>query len=230
MTARLLPLSAQPNAVYAVMTAEPLGPEGLIAPPAPELLRRFGTSARSLERLESRRHQLLLLRSSSVDDAAFAQRDLRIEALTLAEQHDGVVIDLGIPRVVEDRPGDVSLAHATQWYVVDYDRLDIGELRTVGLIPFGLPEIVVVGVGRTGHPMFSAVLAGLVHRIIAEWPANDPVGRATVTLRDIAYGLSAAGAADTPADRAIAVRIDYDPDRGELLVHLDGDPAVQIFA
>lgn len=228
MTTRPVPLSAEPHVMYAVMTAAPLEDEGLIAPPSPELLRRYGTSESSLERLRTRQHQLLLMRSSSIDDAAFAQRDVRIEALRLAETHDGVVIDLGIPRVVEGRPDDVSLAHATQWYVVDYDHLDVGELRTLGLTSFGLPEIVLGSVDRAGHAMFSAVLAGLVHRLIAEWPQNDPVGRATVTLRDIAYGLGDPDAAQTPNGRTIDVSIDYAS--GQLDVHLLADPAQALFA
>lgn len=228
MTARPVPLSAQPSAIYAVMTAEALGDEGLIPPPSPELLRHYGTSEVSLRRLRSRHHQLLLMRTSVVENAAFTQRDLRIEALRLAEAHDGVVIDLGIPRVVEGRPDEVSLAQATQWYVVDYDRLDAGEIRTIGLTSFGLPEIVLGGVDRDGHAMFSAVLAGLVHRLVAEWPANDPVGRATVTLRDIAYGLGDPAAAQTPNDRTIDVSIDYAA--GRLDVLLLGDPAEQLFA
>lgn len=228
MTARPVPLTAQPSAIYAVMTADALGDEGLIPPPSPELLQHYGTSEVSLRRLRSRHHQLLLMRTSSVENAAFTQRDLRIEALRLAEAHDGVVIDLGIPRVVEGRPDDVSLAHATQWYVVDYDRLDTGEIRTIGLTSFGLPEIVLSGVERAGHAMFSAVLAGLVHRLVAEWPANDPVGRATVTLRDIAYGLGDPAAAQTPNDRTIDVSIDYAD--GQLDVQVLDDPARHLFA
>lgn len=228
MTTRLLPLSGHPNVMYAVMTAAPLGPEGLIPPPSPELLRRYGTSETSLDRLRSRQHQLLLMRTSTIDDAAFTVRDVRVEALRLAAEHDGVVIDLGIPRVVEGRPDDVSLAHATQWYVVDYDGLDVGELRTIGLTSFGLPEVVLADVEREGHAMFGAVLAGLAHRLIAEWPENDPVGRATVTLRDIAYGLGDPEAAQTPNDRTIDVSIDYTD--GQLVVRLLSDPAQALFA
>ncbi len=228
MTARPVPLSARPSAIYAVMTAEALDDEGLIPPPSPELMRHYGTFETSLLRLQSRQHQKLLMRTSDVESAAFTQRDLRIEALRLAEAHDGVVIDLGIPRVVEGRSDDVSLAHATQWYVVDYERIESEELRTIGLTSFGLPEISLRGVDRNGHAMFSAVLAGLVHRLVAEWPANDPVGRATVTLRDIAYGLGDSAAAHTPNDRTIGVSIDYADEL--LIVEMLGDPAHELFA
>ncbi len=216
--------------MYAVMTPEPLGSDDLVPVPSPELLRHYGSSEWAMRRLRSRQHQTLLLRASDVDTAAFAQRDVRTEALALAEQHDGVVIDLGIPRVLEGTSDEVSLAHATQWYVVDYAELERGVLSTIGLAGFGLPEIVVDGVDREKHAMFSAVLAGLVHRLLAEWPANDPVGEATVTLRDIAYGLGDPAASQTPKDRALDVVIAYRDDEQVLLVSLLADPATTLFA
>ena len=216
--------------MYAVMTAQPLESEDLIPPPSPELLRHYGSSDVAMRRLRSRHHQRLILRQTTLEDAAFSIRDARIDALLLAEEHDGVVIDLSIPRVVELRSDEVSLAHATQWYTVDYQELSDGRFRTIGLRSFGLPEIVVEGVDESAHAMYSAVLAGLVHRLLAEWPANDPVGRATVTLRDIAYGLGDAQAASTPKGRSIDVDIDYDADDNLLVVTLDGDPAEELFA
>jgi len=216
--------------MYAVMTTEPLETQDLIPPPSPELLRRYGTSEVALRRLRSRHQQHLLMRTASVDDVAFVQRDARVEALRLAEEHDGVVIDLAIPRVVEDRADDVSLSHATQWFVIDHDALDDGRLGTLGLTSFGLPEIVLDGVDPQQPAMAGAVLAGLVHRLIAEWPAHDPVGEATVTLRDIAYGLGDGAAAQTPADRSVDVSIGYDPQAERLTVRLLGDPATTLFA
>jgi hypothetical protein len=216
--------------MYAVMTTEPLETQDLIPPPSPELLRRYGTSEIALRRLRSRHQQHLLMRTASLDDVAFVQRDARVEALRLAEEHDGVVIDLAIPRVVEDRADDVSLSHATQWFVIDHDELDDGRLGTLGLTSFGLPEIVLDGVDPQQPAMAGAVLAGLVHRLIAEWPAHDPVGDATVTLRDIAYGLGDGAAAQTPADRSVDVSIGYDPQAERLTVRLLGDPATTLFA
>lgn len=230
MTARPVPHASGPDVMYAVMTNAPLETEDLIPPPSSELLRHYGTSDAALQRLQSRRHQLLLMQSTTLDGAAFAQRDLRIKALQIAEEHDGVVVDLSIPRVVEQHSSSVSLAHATQWYVVDYASLEQSELRTVGLTSFGLPEILLTDIDQTQHAMFSAVLAGLVHRLIAEWPANDPVGDATVTLRDIAYGLGDPGAPETPQDRSIRIGIEYDSTAGLLLVRVLGDPATAIFA
>lgn len=214
--------------MYAVMTPRAIDSDDLIPPPSPELLRHYGSSELAMRRLRSRPHQRLIMRQATLEDVAFATRDARIDALLLAEEHDGLVIDLSIPRVVEQRSDQVSLAHATQWYVVSYEDLTEGRLRTVGLASFGLPEVVVEGVDEIGHAMYSAVLAGLVHRLLAEWPANDPVGQATVTLRDIAYGLGDAQAADTPRNRSIDVEVAYDGE--SLVVTLDGDPAEALFA
>lgn len=216
--------------MYAVMTAQPLDAEDLIPPPSPELLQHYGSSEFALRRLRSRPHQRLILRQAPLENVAFVTRDARIDALLLAEEQDGVVIDLSVPRIVEQRSDEVSLAHATQWYTVSYGELSAGRLSTVGLASFGLPEIVVAGVDESAHPMFSAVLAGFVHRLLAEWPAKDPVGRATVTLRDIAYGLGDAEAASTPRDRLIEVDVAYDAAPNLLIVTLDGDPAASLFA
>lgn len=230
MSTRPVPLEVEPSVMYAVMTPVPLETEDLIPPPSPELLRHYGSSDLALRRLRSRPHQFLLMRQATLDDIAFTARDTRVDALLLAEQHDGVVIDLAIPRVVEQRSGEVSLAHATQWYVVDYEELAAGRVRTVGLTSFGLPEILLSGVNDEQHAMFTAVLAGLIHRLIAEWPANDPVGRATVTLRDIAYGLGDPDAGSTPKDRLIEVDLAFDADDHMLIVSLLADPAEALFA
>ena len=77
--------------------------------------------------------------------------------------------------------------------------------------------------------MADAVVAGLAHRLIAEWPENDPVGPATVTLRDIAYGLGDPDAISTPKDRTIDLVISYDPGPHRLMVQLLQDPAVVLF-
>lgn len=230
MSTRPVPVDVEPRVMYAVMTAAPLESEDLIPPPSPELLRHYGSSDLAIQRLRSRTHQYVLMRQATLADAAFVMRDSRIDALLLAEQHDGVVIDLGIPRVVEQRSDEVSLAHATQWYAVDYEGLLDGHLRTVGLASFGLPEVIVEGVDPAGHAMYGAALAGLAHRLIAEWPDNDPVGHATVTLRDIAYGLGDVEATATPGDRSIDVTIDYDVDDDVLRVSLLDDPGEVLFA
>jgi hypothetical protein len=198
--------------------------------PNEALLRRYGSSPEALERLRGRRHQLLITCQAPTKDMAEAVRDARIHALQLAAEHDGVVVELLPPRVLELTPEQVSLAHAQQWYVLDYDDLDDGLLRTDGLSQFGLPEVTVVEVDRATHAMTDAVIAGLAHRLITEWPENDPVGPATVTLRDIAFGLGDPQAATTPKDRTLDLLITYDQGPHRLVVQLLQDPAEALFA
>ena len=230
MSARAVPVPEVSSASYALMTSAPLEQEDDLPMPTPALLRRFGSSDAALERLAERPHQLLITCSAPTAKIAAAVRDSRIHALELARQYDGVVVELLPPRVLEFTPDAVSLAHAQQWYVLDYDDLDDGLLRTDGLSQLGLPEVIVADVDRQTHVMTDAVIAGLAHRLIAEWPKNDPVGPATVTLRDIAYGLGDPQASTTPRDRTIDLVIDYDPGPHRLLVQLMQDPAEVLFS
>lgn len=230
MTARPVPIPDVSTASYALMTVEPLEHEDDFPMPNEALLRRYGSSADALERLRECRHQLLITCQAPTRDMAEAVRDARIHALQLASAHNGVVVELLPPRILELTPEQVSLAHAQQWYVLDYDDLDDGLLRTDGLSQFGLPEVTVVNVARPTHAMTDAVVAGLAHRLIAEWPENDPVGPATVTLRDIAYGLGDPEAVSTPKDRTIDLLITYDPGPHRLVVELMQDPAAVLFA
>jgi hypothetical protein len=212
------------------MTSEPLDHEDHLPMPSEALLRRYGTTDASLDRLRDRPHQLLLHCQAPTEAMADAVRDCRIHALDLAAQHDGAVVELLPPRVLDLRADEVSLAHAQQWYVLDYDGLADGLLRTDGLEQFGLPEVTIVDVDPDTHAMADAVMAGLAHRLIAEWPSNDPVGPATVTLRDIAFGLGDAEASKTPEGRSIDLIIDYEPGPHRLLVQLMDDPAQALFS
>jgi len=230
MSARPVPIPDVSTASYALMTAQPLEHEDDLPMPNEALLRRYGSSTEALHRLRERQHQLLITCQAPTKDMAEAVRDARIHALQLAAEHDGMVVELLPPRVLELTPEQVSLAHAQQWYVLDYDDLDDGLLRTDGLSQFGLPELTVVDVDPATHAMAGAVVAGLAHRLIAEWPENDPVGPATVTLRDIAFGLGDPQAATTPKDRTLDLLITYDPGPHRLVVQLLQDPAEALFA
>jgi hypothetical protein len=230
MSTRPVPVPETCSASYALMTPEPLDHEDHLPMPNEALLRRYGSSDASLARLRECPHQLLLHCQAPTEVMADAVRDCRIQALDLAARHDGIVVELLPPRVLELEPEDVSLAHAQQWYVLDYDDLEDGVLRTDGLEQFGLPEVTVADVDPATHAMTDAVVAGLAHRLIAEWPTNDPVGPATVTLRDIAFGLGDAAASETPEGRSIDVLIDYEAGAHRLLVQLMDDPAAALFA
>ena len=230
MSTRPVPVPETCSASYALMTPDALDHEDHLAMPNEALLRRYGSTDESLARLRECPHQLLIHCQAPTEVMADAVRDCRIQALDLAAQHDGIVVELLPPRVLELRPEQVSLAHAQQWYVLDYDDLSDGLIRTDGLEQFGLPEVTVADVDPATHAMTDAVLAGLAHRLIAEWPTNDPVGPATVTLRDIAFGLGDAEASQTPEGRAIDLIIDYEEGPHRLIVELMGDPADSLFA
>lgn len=207
------------------MTPQPLKQQDELLLPHPDVLRHYGTSAAAIAKLQSCPFQVLLHSKVPIEQGAAGIRDARIYALDLAERHDGVVVELLPPRVIELHPSDVSLAHASQWYVLDYTRLEAGILQTDGLEQFGLPELTTDGVQSTTHIMTDAILAGVAHRLIAEWPANDPVGPATITLRDIAFGLGDKQASATPTDRGIDLSLTYDESAHRLNVTLHDDPA-----
>ncbi|MEH3033768.1 MAG: hypothetical protein PGN07_06945 [Aeromicrobium erythreum] len=230
MSTRQVPVPDTCSAAFVVLTPDRLDHVDDVPLPDPALLRRHGTSATALERLADCPNPLVLQTSAPTVDAAPALRDTRIRALVLAAEHDGLVLDLSPPRLLEQRPDEVSLAHATQWYVGDPDAVAERAVRTDGLEQFGLPEVVVADVGPERRAMVDAVVAGLVHRLIAEWPGNDPVGPATITLRDIAFGLGDPQAATTPAGRSVDVEIDYDAAAHLLRVTLLQDPAETLFA
>ena len=225
-----MPVPRTVEAMYAVMTPLPLAREDRLPLPHDALLRHHGTSDAAVERLHGCPHQVVLHGRSPVERAGAAVREARVEALELAREHGGVVVDLHTPRVLELDVEDVSLDHATQWYVLDAAALVEGRLETDGLAQFGLPEVRVAGIDAATHAMAGAVVAGLAHRLIAEWPDHDPVGPATVTLRDVAHGLGDPQAATTPNDRGLDLCISYD-ERAHLLdVELLGDPATTLFA
>lgn len=238
MSTRPVPVPPTCEWMYAVMTPEPLEHEDHLPLPNAALLRAHGTSQVGLARLERCPHQVVLQSQAPVETAAAAARDARIAALEMAARHDGVVVELLTPRVVELSSEQVSLAHATQWYVLDHAALLDGDLVTDGLAQFGLPEVRVRGTVPDGRgaertldrAMSSAVLAGLVRRLIAEWPAQDPVGEATISLSDIAFGLGDPQADVTPRDRGIRIFVDYVPDDHVLGVELLEDPATTLFA
>ncbi len=230
MSTRGVPVPPACSATFVVLTPEPLDHVDDVPLPPPELLARNGTSAEALERFFRCEHQVVLQTQVPTEEIAPALRDTRVRALQLASDHDGVVLDLTPPRVLEQRADEVSLAHATQWYVSDRDALAEHVVRTDGLEQFGLPEVLVPEVSPTNRAMVDAVVAGLAHRLIEEWPAQDPVGPATITLRDIAYGLGDAEASTTPTSRSLDLTVTYDAGTHLLRVTLHDDPAEALFA
>lgn len=230
MSTRPVPVPETCGASYAVMTPEPLDVEDHLVLPPDALLRRYGTSPTAITRLRGCPHQRIVRCRTTPARAATELQRTRVRCLDLAAARDGVVLELLPPRVLELTSDQVSAEHAGQWYVLDYDRLSEGIVGTDGLEQFGLPEVTVEGVDPAVHAMTDAVIAGLAHRLIAEWPRHDPVGPATVTLRDIAYGLGAVEASVTSTARSIDLEIGYRESDHRLDVRLRQDPTQVLFS
>lgn len=221
------------HSVHAVVTATPLEPVEPVPVPLPAvaLLRRFGADAAQLAAFEARPHARVLHRSGPVTTAQADAVASRLEALTLAAQHDGLVVDLAVPRLVTHTIDETDPHAPRQWVALDVDGVQAtgSDVVSHGLATFGLPEIRCAGVPFVALPATIAVLTGLTHRLLAEWPEHDPVGPATVTLADIADALGEPVPARGPAAKGgdgVAVEIALAGD--ELAVTVEGD-AVALF-
>ncbi|MGZ5421652.1 MAG: hypothetical protein ACXWXF_05845 [Aeromicrobium sp.] len=224
-----LPVPKVCAALYAVMTPHPLEHEDHVAMPLDWLLRLRGSSDLGMQRLKKRPFQFLIRGESDTAGAGEMALATRIQALKLAEAHDGVAVDMLLPRVIEHSSVASSLTHASQWFVFEYDADEDGHIMTHGLDQFGLPELHSFGVPPEQKAMYDAVLTGIAFRLIDEWPEKDPIGPATITLRDIAYGFGDPAAESTPNDRSVDVTLSYDEDSHELRVTLHDDPATSLF-
>lgn len=221
------------HSVHAVVTATPLEPDEPVPVPLPTvaLLRRFGAEADQLAAFEARPHAHVLHRSGPVATAQADAVAARLEALTLAEQHDGLVVDLSVPRLVTHTVDETDPHAPRQWVALDVDGVQAtgSDVVSHGLATFGLPEIRCADVPLIALAATIAVLTGLTHRLLAEWPENDPVGAATVTLADVADALGEpAPPRDPAAEGAYGVEVTIAVSGDELAVTIDGD-AVALF-
>lgn len=221
------------HSVHAVVTATPQEPDEPVPVPLPTvaLLRRFGADAAQLAAFEARPHARVLHRSGSVATAQADAVAARLEALTLAEQHDGLVLDLAVPRLVTHTVDETDPHAPRQWVALDVDGVQVtgSDVVSHGLATFGLPEIRCADVPLIALAATIAVLTGLTYRLLAEWPEHDPVGPATVTLADIAEALGEPVPPrpdDASGAYGVEVTIAYSGD--ELAVTIDGD-AVALF-
>lgn len=228
-----VPVPELRHSVHAVATAAPLDPVEPVPVPLPSvtLLRRFGADAEQLAAFEARPHARVLHRSGPVATAQADAVAARLEALTLASQHDGVVIDLAVPRLVTHTVDQTDPRAPRQWVALDVDGVQASGSDVVshGLATFGLPELRCSDVSFAALPATLAVLTGLAHRLLAEWPEHDPVGPATVTLADVAEALGEPAPPrpdGTPDGYGVEVTIGLAA--GELIVSIDGD-AVALF-
>lgn len=227
MSARPVPVPDVLTIAYVVLTASALDRDDLVPLPERSLLRLRGSSVEALDRLPALRHQRLVARTVGPGAARFAAEEARREALSLAERHHGLVIDLQTPRVVEEASADPH--PAVRWFSFDYHPDRPGEVRTHGLHVLGLPEICVRGVPEGQRPMYDMVVVGLVHRLLEEWPEHDPVGPARVTLGDISAGYEGGDVDVAETSAGVDVLVDYDPAMPALVVEVMSDPAETLF-
>lgn len=193
--------------------------------PSPELLIANGASSDEISALAGRPSHTAIISEAPLAQGMQAERTCRRAAFALAVDHDGVVIDASIPRVLGMQRSYPRLTAATNWFLFQRDG---AQVSTVGLRRFGLPELTC----REGEgPMFDAVLTGLAQRILRDWPSIDPVGPQTVTVRDIAYGYGdrASGGEDPTFARALDLTVSYAGDDDVLEVTVLDDPSTTLF-
>ncbi|QMW65154.1 hypothetical protein H4N58_13135 [Mumia sp. ZJ1417] len=227
---RPVPVPGTVSALYVVLTDEPLESDLADPPvPPPSLLLARGSSPKAVRFAESLPYATAVTGESAPGDALETQRRTQATARALAAEHVGVVIDSAVPRLLSTAPHP-DVVRASDWFVLEHPADDVS--TTHGLARFGLPELVVSGIEAGRLPMYDAVLTGIAQRMVEEWPDNDPVGPATITLRDVArgYGDASAGGDDPTLERSVDVTLTYDPDDDRLVVALHDDPATALFA
>ncbi|MCW2750230.1 MAG: hypothetical protein JWR83_1340 [Aeromicrobium sp.] len=227
MSARAVPVPEVLTIAYVVLTAQPLDRDDLVPLPERSLLRVRGSSDEALDRMAGLTHQRIVARTIGPGAARFAADEARREALQLADAHDGLVIDLQTPQVVEG--SGTGPRPAAQWFSFGYDPEHPDEVGTHGLSALGLPEISVRGVPEGQRPMYDMVVVGLVHRLLDEWPEHDPVGPARITLGDITAGYEGGDPPESDSGAGVDVLIDYEPEGPTLRVELMSDPAETLF-
>jgi hypothetical protein len=223
MSTRPVPVPERLTIAFVVLTAEPLDRDDLVPLPERTLLRLRGSSIADLDRMTRLPHQRLVSATLEAAQVRGVWSELRREALGLAEEHDGLVLDLQIPRVVTGGPDDLP-PNAVDWFSFEYDPERPEDVRTHGLTVLGLPEIVVHRVPEDLRPMYDMVVVGLVNRLIEEWPEHDPVGPAHVTLADIAAGYEGDLTPAPGTQPGVGVLIDYDADEHVLVTEVVDDP------
>ncbi|WP_370614952.1 hypothetical protein [Mumia sp. Pv 4-285] len=226
-----VPAPRSVGALYVVLTDEPIESD-LPAPPVPppSLLLARGSSPKAVRFAESLTYATAVSAESDLADALDLQRRTQASARALAAEHVGVVVDAAVPRLLGPQPPHPDVLRASEWFVLE--RPDETTTATHGLARFGLPELYVADSGDAALPMVDAVIMGVAQRVVEEWPGNDPVGPATVTMRDIArgYGDASAGGDDPTLTRSIDVTLAYDPHADRLAVTMHDDPATALFA
>lgn len=221
----MIPRPTTVRPFYIVATADEVEPGAEPPVPSPELLAAFGSTPDEIASLAERPFHTAIMAEAPIEEAATAERECRRAAFAFAVEYDGIVVDAAVPRILGMQREFPRLTAATNWFVFERDG---DAVSTVGLHRFGLPELSCLD---AAGPMFDAVLTGLAQRLLRDWPATDPVGPLTVTLRDIAYGYGdkSAGGEDPAFARSLDLTIAYDEIATVLDVTLYDDPAQTLF-
>lgn len=225
---RVLPVPVAVPVVYLVATDRPAGATAGPRPPLPptSLLLARGATQEQAKQVATATYVTGVVEEAPLADALAVTTRARTRAHELAGVYDGLVVDAVVPRVVLPAVG--TYRAATAWFVPAHAD---GAVRTHGLARFGLPELWANGLPPDRLAMYDAVLTGIAQRLIEEWPSRDPVGPATITLRDVARGYAdpSAGGDDPTLTRSVDVTLSYDRDDHRLEVVLHDDPADALF-
>src|SRR5690606_1125997 len=117
-----VPVPLKCSSIYLVATPQPVeDPQVTDLPLPPDvLLTMHGATEGQLERLHAPVHQSVVHVESSTAEAAATALAARTQALTLAEQHDGIVVDLLGLRIIDHMAAATEL-NAAEWVTFDYD-------------------------------------------------------------------------------------------------------------
>lgn len=225
-----VPVPDTVTALYVVLTGAPIEDPGT-SPPVPPvgLLLARGTDRELADRVADLSCASAVSREATVDATLENERAALGAALATASHHGGLVLDARVPRIVTSSPP--ARLRSADWFA--FEHADENRVvRTHGLVRFGVPELGCGPVPPDQIAMYDAVLVGAAQRTVEEWPGNDPVGPATITMRDIArgYGDASAGGGDPTLARQVDVTIAYDAGEHRLDVTLHDDPATALFS
>ncbi len=221
----MIPRPERLRPLYVVATSTDVGTGETPPLPSLELLASTGSSADEIAALIERPFATAIMVEVPIDEGMSAERECRRAAFAFAIEHDGVVIDAAVPRILGMHRHYPRLTAATSWFVLSRDG---DSVATSGLQRFGLPELVC---RQAAGPMFDAVLTGLAQRILRQWPAQEPTGPYIVSLRDIAYGYGddSAGGEDPTFARSLELSVRFDQLQHVLEVTVHDDPAATLF-
>ncbi len=208
--------------MYVVAMPVMLGVEDNIELPPAGLLRLRGASAEIIEQAMEMPHRVVVIDEVALKDGARSALETRKAALGLAENYDGIAIDMFVPQILTLRKDEVSIEASAQWFCFSYED---GTTFTHGLERFGLPEIK-VSTMDSAQGVVDAVIVGLVHALVRYWPDMEPEGVQEVRLSDISRGYGQYETIEN--DRSIQVAVEYD--EPHLVATFLDDPRTTLFA